>query len=405
MRVTGRRRVFADVVRPAAQRVGGPALGARGGAAGDVGAAALHVQGEVGGDLRAPVVVDHVLLHDQRALPNAVRVRTGVVLAFGHVDRGRRRARRERAAVRARHGAVQGVEAPARGNRALVHRVGLEVRDVGEDLRVRRGSVVHQGEVGERRRRSRVAEARRAFGRRLLDDGDRAGEDHGVGRERPVLVTAAAVEIDEARVVRRARDGDCRVGQPPVGARRDMAGPREDRVGDGSRELDRDLGRLVADEAGAVGIRVGADAGDRAAVEPEVPGDGGDSRAGDLRVGGDGERVEGGRITPAHAEARICGRNRLIDGRDVVERVLGALRRVPLDRHRVRGEREVVEPQAIGKGVAFEVHGLARADVAVHPVAGARTTAVGVRRRGRVVGALVDVCGGIGVCEGGGGGE
>ena len=56
--------------------------------------------------------------------------------------------------------------------------------------------------------------------------------------------------------------------------------------------------------------------------------------------------------------------------------MLVALGRVPLDRHGVRPEREVVEQHPVRDRVALEVVGFAAAEVPVHPVRRVEVAAV-----------------------------
>src|SRR6185369_2028277 len=103
-----------------------------------------------------------------------------------------------------------------------------------------------QVEARQRRGARREAELGAALWRGLLLDRDRAREDDRVFLERAVLVAARAVQVEQARVVRRTGDRDGRVVQAPVLARGDVAAPGQDRIRDVGREGDGDAGFLVA---------------------------------------------------------------------------------------------------------------------------------------------------------------
>lgn len=195
-------------------------------------------------------------------------------------------------------------------------------------------------------------------------------------------------------MIRRAGDGDRRAVRAPVRPRGDVPAPGQHRVRDARREGNRDPRRLVACEARTVGVRVGADAIDRSAVEPEVAGDW--CKARDLRVYRDGKRAERGGVTPGDPHARVCGRHGAVEGRQVVERVLAALGRVPLDRDSMSvasGESQAAEPHPVGDRVALVVVSLAGAQVAVDPL-GWITGRIGGRAR-RSIGALVEISRGV----------
>ena len=84
----------------------------------------------------------------------------------------------------------------------------------------------------DRSRQFKVEDLRTAIRRRLLLDGDRAGEYHRCARERTVLAADAfaggrvvVVEADQPHVERRAADRGSRHAIAPVGAGRDVAAP------------------------------------------------------------------------------------------------------------------------------------------------------------------------------------
>ena len=167
-----------------------------------------------------------------------------------------------------------------------------------------------------------------------------------------------------------------------------MPTPGEDGVRNVRRERDRDLCGLVAREARAIRVGVGADVRDRPAEEREVAGDGRDARARHLWVNGD--REGGGRGAACHARAGIRVEDRSVPGGQVVDRVLAGLCRVPLDDDRVGDRRiEVGEQHPIRDRVALVVNGLAGAEVAVDPFNG--VTAIGGWRGRGSVRALVQV--------------
>src|SRR6266446_626238 len=154
-------------------------------------------------------------------------------------------------------------------------------------------------------------------------------------------------------MVWRARDVDCRVVQPPVRTSSDVSAPCEYRVRVARGEGDRDARRAVARVA--PGERVARDGSDRPSIEREVPRD----LVGRVRIRRDWECRAG--ATAGNAETWVGIGDRAVPGREVVDRVLATLGRVPFDGDRVRAEAQVVEPEPVRDRIALEVARLARA--------------------------------------------
>jgi hypothetical protein len=175
-----------------------------------------------------------------------VRERTGDILALFEVDRqgsGSGIAGLG-AAVRAGH-RTHGI---AEAQRPVGDRpVGESIDGKGGDIRVLLRVRVRQAARG------REVEVLCTIRDGVLDDRDRRREDDRLGRERAILVAASAVEVDQPRVVGRARDGDGRVAKAPIRPCCDVSAPGQDRVRDARREGDRDAPRVERAQRPAAG--------------------------------------------------------------------------------------------------------------------------------------------------------
>lgn len=127
-----------------------------------------------------------------------------------------------------------------------------------------------------------------------------------------------------------------------------MSAPCEHGIGLARGEGDRDPCGLVPAETRAVGVGVAADGDDCPAVEREAAGNWCHTSASDLRIRRDSKR--GGRAASGDTQTRIGIGHGTIKGRGVIESVLPAAGRVPLDGQGVtvvQGCAQVAEQHAV----------------------------------------------------------